>query len=114
VEGKRSEGRRRECGVWRGKRSEGKEERVWRGKRSEGRGECGGGRGGQGNVSYGSLTDSSNPQFVQIKSMTALHKFVEKSQLTVGFGGTLSYNHQDWVRFRMVRAAIRAGSGSGW
>ena len=45
-------------------------------------------------------------QFQQIKSQAALYEVVDKSQLTSEFGGTLSYNHHDWVRFRMVRGEL--------
>ena len=50
--------------------------------------------------------------------MAALHRFVDKTQLTSEFGGLLSYDHQDWVRFRMVSRGRgqdgEEGVGSGW
>ena len=42
-----------------------------------------------------------------MKSQAGLLKYFDKSQLTSEFGGTLSYNHHDWVRFRMVRFSLR-------
>lgn len=41
-------------------------------------------------------------QFHQVPTYEALHEFIDKDQLTLEFGGTLSYSHQDWVKFRMV------------
>ena len=41
-------------------------------------------------------------QFHQVPTYKALHEFISKDQLTVEFDGTLSYSHQDWVKFRMV------------
>ena len=32
-----------------------------------------------------------------------LWEYVDKSQLMPDLGGYLEYEHQDWVRFRMVR-----------
>ena len=41
-------------------------------------------------------------QFHQVPTYKALHEFISKDQLTSEFEGTLSYSHQDWVKFRMV------------
>lgn len=32
-----------------------------------------------------------------------LFEYIPANQLTQEFGGSVKYNHQDWVRFRMVR-----------
>ena len=45
-------------------------------------------------------------QFVHVKSYSDLEPFIATDQLTKDFGGTLEYDHQDWVRFRMVGASL--------
>lgn len=41
-------------------------------------------------------------QFCQLRDYSELEKFIAKEDLTPEFGGTLEYNHREWVRFRMV------------
>ena len=48
-------------------------------------------------------------QFHQVPTYEALHEFIDKAQLTSEFGGTLSYSHQDWVKFRMVSLYLFRG-----
>lgn len=41
-------------------------------------------------------------QIIGVKSSEELQKYIAKDQLTENFGGTFQYDHQDWVKFRMV------------
>ena len=50
-------------------------------------------------------------KFQQVRTHGLLLKYFDRSQLTAEFGGTLTYNHQDWVRFRMVSVLVGV---SGW
>ena len=50
-------------------------------------------------------------------TVSELQRYVDQSQLTVEFGGSLLYDHQDWVRFRMVGMGVVfgwEGSSCGW
>ncbi len=45
-------------------------------------------------------------QFRQISNRLELLEFIDKDQLTLEFDGDFAYNHQEWVRFRMVSIII--------
>ncbi len=41
-----------------------------------------------------------------IQTIEKLHNYIKPDQLTEEYGGTFQYEHQDWVRFRMVWKSI--------
>ena len=38
-----------------------------------------------------------------LSSASKLNKFIAPNQLTEEFGGTLQYNHEEWIQNRVVR-----------
>ena len=49
---------------------------------------------------------TSRAQLRLISNCSELLEFVDKDQLTPEFKGDLPYNHQEWVRFRMVSLCL--------
>ena len=41
-------------------------------------------------------------QVVMFSSVEELHAHIDRDQLTEDVGGTLSYNHQEWIQHRAV------------
>ena len=50
-------------------------------------------------LNYGIVVDR---QFERVPRYEGLSEYADKSQLMPDLGGYLEYEHQDWVKFRMV------------
>jgi hypothetical protein len=48
-------------------------------------------------------------QVVILNDVGSLYKYVDKTELTPCLGGTLNYDHQDWVQHRTVSCSSKAG-----
>lgn len=44
-------------------------------------------------------------QIIMLNSVSDLHGYIDKSQLTRELGGTLEYGHSQWIHHRTVSAA---------
>lgn len=47
-------------------------------------------------------------------SVDNLVKFIESSQLTREFDGTLDYDHEQWIQLRLVRTCVNYSSDFIW
>lgn len=45
-------------------------------------------------------------QIIMLNSVSDLHGYIDKSQLTRELGGTLEYGHSQWIHHRTVSAAV--------
>lgn len=43
-------------------------------------------------------------QVIMLSSVTELHSYIDRTQLTRELGGTLEYCHEKWITHRTVRA----------
>lgn len=43
-----------------------------------------------------------------LNSVSDLHDYIDKSQLTADLGGTLEYRHSQWINHRTVSTNLRA------
>ena len=52
------------------------------------------------------LTLSSILQVVRVESTSELLSYIESSQLTPSFGGSLPYDHTAWIRLQKVITSL--------
>lgn len=45
-------------------------------------------------------------QIIMLNSVSDLHGYIDKSQLTRELGGTLEYGHSQWIHHRTVSAVL--------
>lgn len=52
-------------------------------------------------------------QIIMLNSVSDLHGYIDKSQLTRELGGTLEYGHSQWIHHRTVSAALHSCTTAG-
>lgn len=45
-------------------------------------------------------------QFKLVTTVDELKSYIDRSQLTPEFGGVFNYDHDEWIRFRIVSLSI--------
>ena len=51
-------------------------------------------------------------QFKLITTVDELESYIDRSQLTPEFGGVFSYDHDEWIRFRIVSTSLLSCTNS--
>lgn len=45
-------------------------------------------------------------RFVVLSTVEELHEYIDPSQLTIEFGGTFLYEHDEWIKQRIVSTSL--------